>query len=103
MKNSSAASPTPALITPALRRQAALALHDLADGTRNWRIWYVLGLSELRQRYRRSILGPFWITISMGVQVTVMGFLLAFLFGLPIDRYFPFLCISIVTWTFLSS
>jgi len=90
-------------MTPASRRQVSLAFGDLAEGTLNWRIWYVLGLSELRQRYRRSILGPFWITLSMGVQVAVMGFLLAFLFQLPIGRYIPFLCISIVTWTFLSS
>lgn len=70
---------------------------------RQWRIWYVLGLSELRQRYRRSVLGPFWVTLSMSTQVAVMGFLLAFLFGLEIGRYFPFLCISVISWTFLST
>jgi lipopolysaccharide transport system permease protein len=90
-------------VNPNIRKQAALALKDLADGTLNWRLWYVLGISEVRQRYRRSILGPFWITMSMSIQVAVMGFLLAFLFGLQLGRYLPFLCISIVTWTFLST
>jgi ABC-type polysaccharide/polyol phosphate export permease len=83
------------------RRQLALALRDLFDGTRLWRVWYVLGVNEVRQRYRRSMLGPFWVTASMGIQALVMGFLLAFLFHLDVQRYLPFLCISLVTWTFL--
>jgi ABC-type polysaccharide/polyol phosphate export permease len=88
-------------MTFATRRQISLALKDLLDGTRIWRTWYVLGVSELRQRYRRSMLGPFWVTLSMGIQALVMGFLLAFLFKIDVQRYLPFLCISLVTWTFL--
>ena len=80
-----------------------MAIGDLCEGMRSWRIWYVLGNGELRQRYRRSTLGPFWVTLSMGIQATVMGNLLAVLFGQPIGRYFPFLCISIVTWTFFAT
>lgn len=90
-------------MTPVSRKQIARALNDLSQGTLNWRLWYVLGNSEVRQRYRRSILGPFWITLSMCIQVAVMGFLLAFLFGLNVDRYLPFISISIVTWNFLST
>jgi ABC-type polysaccharide/polyol phosphate export permease len=55
----------------------------------------------MRQRYRRSTLGPLWVTLSMGIQALVMGFLLAFLFRIEVDRYLPFLCISLVTWHFL--
>jgi len=90
-------------MSPAMRRQISLAIDDVLAGARHWRIWYILGISELRQRYRRSTLGPFWITLSMAVQVAVMGLLLAYLFSIPIGRYIPFLCISIVTWSFLST
>jgi lipopolysaccharide transport system permease protein len=37
----------------------------------------------------------------MGIQALIMGFLLAFLFRIEVQRYLPFLCISLVTWTFL--
>jgi len=84
-------------------RRTSLALADLIEGTCNWRIWYVLGISELRQRYRRSVLGPFWVTLTMAVQAAVMGFLLSFLFKLEIARYLPFLCISLVTWNFVNN
>ncbi len=89
-------------MSPSLRRQILLAARDLVDGTRNWRIWYVLGISEVKQRYRRSTLGPFWVTLSMAIQIIVMGFVLSFLFKLPLERFLPFLCISVVTWAFLS-
>jgi lipopolysaccharide transport system permease protein len=84
-------------------RQIALARADLAEGTLNWRTWFVLGNSELKQRYRRSVIGPFWVTLSMLVQAAVTGFLLAFLFKIELARYLPFLCISLVTWTFLTT
>lgn len=84
-------------------RQFRLAADDIVAGMRNWRIWFVVGISEVQQRYRRSVLGPFWVTLSMAVQATVMGFLLAFLFRIDVGRYLPFLCISLVSWTFLST
>jgi hypothetical protein len=79
----------------AMQRQISLALEDLVKGVRHWRIWYILGISELRQRYRRSTLGPFWITLSADIQVAVMGLLLAYLFSIPIRRCFS----STVGWS----
>lgn len=84
-------------------RQAELALRDLVEGTLKWRVWYVLGASEVRQRYRRSMLGPFWVTLNMGIQALIMGFLLSFLFKMELGRYLPYICIGLVTWAFISS
>jgi len=84
-------------------RQFRLAVEDIVAGMRSWRIWYSVGVSEVQHRYRRSLLGPFWVTLSMAVQATVMGFILAFLFRMDVGRYLPFLCISLVTWAFLST
>jgi len=84
-------------------RNVALAFQDLVDGTRFWRIWYVLGAAEVRQKYRRSTFGPFWITLSVGIQAFVMGFLLSFLFQTDINRQLPYICISLVTWTFITA
>ena len=46
-----------------------LAWHDIRDGLSAWRLWTSLGWSDIRQRYRRSVIGPFWITLSMAVLV----------------------------------
>lgn len=87
----------------ATSKQISLALKDLRDGTHNWLVWYVLGVSEVRQRYRRSVIGPFWVTISMGIQAVAMGFVMAVLFKIDVHRFLPFLCISLVTWNFFSN
>lgn len=86
-----------------VRRQLGRAIQDLRDGTLNWRPWFVLGVSELRQRYRRSLIGPFWVTLTMGVQAFVMGVLLSFLFKTDVQKFLPFICVSLVTWALLST
>jgi ABC-2 type transport system permease protein/lipopolysaccharide transport system permease protein len=48
------------------------AWRDILAGWQRRELWTTLGLHDVRQRYRRSTLGPFWITISMGVMVFTM-------------------------------
>lgn len=85
------------------RKNLSLAIDDLFEGVRLWRLWYMLGLNEITHRYRRSTLGPFWLTLSIGVQILVMGFLFGYLFQHKIERFLPFLCISLILWNFLSA
>lgn len=79
-----------------------LAVKDILDGLLSVHVWAVLGWQEVRQRYRRSILGPFWITISTALMVAVMGPLYGKLFGQDISSYFAHLGISYVFWLFLA-
>jgi len=79
------------------------AAQDIVDGARMWRVWHMIGTNEIRNRYRRSTLGPFWASIGMGVQALVTAFVLGFLFKQPVDRFLPFICISLVLWNFILS
>jgi ABC-type polysaccharide/polyol phosphate export permease len=48
------------------------AIDDLMEGAKLWRLWIRLGLFETKNRYRRTILGPFWLastTIAMGLAL----------------------------------
>lgn len=63
----------------------------------------MLGWQEIRQRYRRSVMGPFWLTISMGVMIGGMGPLYGKLFGQDLSAYFPHLAISLVVWMLVSN
>src|SRR6267378_3103937 len=83
-------------------RSLQLAIKDMKDGLLNVHIWTVLAWQEIKQRYRRSVLGPFWLTISTGALVGGMGPLYGRLFGLDISTYFPYLAISFVVWLFLA-
>lgn len=68
-----------------------------------WPIWYMLGTQDIKMRYRRSSIGPFWITISMAITVFSMGFLYGHLFKIKLEHYFPYLATGIIGWNFLST
>lgn len=83
--------------------QKKLAWNDLIDGIRKWRVWLLLAYQDIKLRYRRSILGPFWITLSMAITVYSMGFLYGHLFHIPTEEYFPYLVAGMLGWSLLST
>lgn len=78
------------------------AYHDLIDGFAAWQIWGNLAWNDIRTRYRRSMIGPFWITISMAVTVTALGVLYARLFQIDIQEFLPYLALGFILWGFFS-
>lgn len=69
----------------------------------HWQMWFLLGSQDIKLRYRRSTIGPFWLTISTAVTIYSMGFLYAYLFRVNIHAYFPYLASGIISWTFIST
>jgi len=84
------------------QRQIAAATRDLVSGLLGWRIWDLLARQEIRQRYRRSMLGPFWLTISMAVQMVTMGVVVTILFGQSFGRFLPYVCVGLIFWTMIT-
>ncbi|WP_091929159.1 ABC transporter permease [Blastococcus sp. DSM 46786] len=78
------------------------ALADLADGWRQRELWGHLGWQDIRQRYRRSLLGPIWITISMAVTAVALGILYAGLFGNPLAEQLPYILVGFIVWGFIA-
>lgn len=79
------------------------ALTDLISGLSLWPLWGRLGWYDILQRYRRSLLGPLWLTASMAIMVIALGVLYAELFNTPIDNFLPFLCVGLLVWNLISS
>ena len=69
---------------------------------KHWPIWLMLGSQDIKLRYRRSMIGPFWITISMVVTIYSLGFLYGHLFKVNLENYFPYLASGIIGWSFIS-
>src|SRR5437016_554021 len=55
-------APTPLLSPPSMTEHVAAAGSDLLRGFTDWRMWLLLGMNDIRQRYQRSRIGQFWIT-----------------------------------------
>lgn len=79
------------------------AITDLIEGARQWRIWGMLAIADVRQRYRRSRLGQFWLTISMGITIVALGFVYSTIFQIPLDKYLPLIADSLIVWGLISA
>lgn len=82
---------------------ALSALSDIVAATKLYSLVGMLGWQEVRQRYRRSTLGPFWLTIGMGVMVSSIGIVFGQIFKSPMTEFLPFLAAGIILWGFISS
>ena len=85
------------------KRRLNEALGDLVEGLARWQLWVLLGWNDIRQRYRRSIVGPFWITISMAVMIGGLGYMYAELFNQRLDEYLVYLAAGIIVFNLMSS
>ncbi len=81
----------------------AAAWSDAIEGLALWRLWIRLGWNDILQRYRRSLLGPFWLTASTAIMIVALGILYAELFNTPIQDLMPFLCVGLLVWNLLAS
>ncbi len=81
----------------------ALAVRDVVDGLRLWRLACTLGWLDIKLRYRGSTLGPFWLTLSTAVMIGALGVLYSTLFHIDLHDYLPFLALSQVLWGFLAT
>ncbi len=62
-----------------------------------------MAMQDIRLRYRGSIIGPFWLTLSTAIMIGAMGFIYARLFHTDISEYLPYLALGLVTWQFISA
>lgn len=83
--------------------QYARAFEDIWYGVSNWPMWTRLGWLDIKRRYRRTTVGPFWAAFQLATMVFSVGFLWAALFGQPVSKYMPFLCSGVVVWTLIGA
>ncbi len=88
---------------PTLAARQRMALRDLREAWALRRLCATLAWLDIKLRYRGSMLGPFWLTLSTAVMVAAMGGIYAALFHMNLRQYLPFLALSLVLWGYLSS
>lgn len=81
----------------------AQAFIDIARGVQLYRLWTRFAIHDIRQRFRRSVLGPLWLTISMGTMVGTLGFLFSVVFRQDAAKTLPFIATGIIFWGLLTN
>lgn len=96
-------SPVASSLLARVRPGAALgaAGRDLAAALAGWRVWWGLGLQDILIRYRRTLLGPLWISVSQAATFIFIGMLFSAVLKTDVRYYLPYLAVGLVTWGFL--
>jgi ABC-2 type transport system permease protein len=81
----------------------ARAWADLAEGFSKRELWLHLGWQDIKQRYRRSVLGPFWITIATGTMAVALGGLYSKLFHLELREHLPYVTLGLIIWNLINA
>ncbi|MEN0077230.1 MAG: ABC transporter permease [Paracraurococcus sp.] len=103
MLDGPAAAETTYVFDARVPRRRAAALGDIATGVRRWRLSFALASLDIRNRYRGSVLGPFWLTLSNAVMIGGLGLLYSSLFKMTLSDYLPFIAVSLITWNTINA
>ena len=83
-------------------RHTERALADLRDGLSQWRLALALARLDLRNRYRGSVLGPLWMSLSTLIMLIGLGLLYGALFKFKLSDYLPHLAVSLIVWQWIA-
>lgn len=92
---------TPPIAAPPPRSWSR-AIDDLRRGLAQRQLWAHLGWQDIKQRYRRSVLGPFWITISQAVIALGLSILYSQLFAQNVATFLPYILTGFIVWNFIN-
>lgn len=84
---------------------AALASgsRDVARSVRRPALWAMPGWFDFVLAYRRTLLGPFWETVAMGLWVAGLGVVFGYSLGQGDPSYFAYVGVGVVAWFYMSS
>lgn len=80
----------------------AIAATDFRGAIGQAPLWLYLSWINIRNRYKRSVIGPFWVTVSMAVMVAALSIIYSQIFGIEIREYIPFIACGLIIWSFIS-
>jgi ABC-type polysaccharide/polyol phosphate export permease len=79
------------------------AIKDVVVSLYRAELWLALGWHDIKQRYRRSVIGPFWISIATLIFLAIMTLIYASLFNQNLTEFLPFAATGLVTWGLIAA
>lgn len=73
-------------------------LLDIVEAFKLWRFWLILSKFDIIKKYKRSFLGPWWISISTLILILSISFIYSGLFGLDFKKYILSLSLNLMIW-----
>ena len=76
---------------------------DLLQGIAMWRLWNHMAMAEIKRKYRRTRIGPFWNSINLLIFVAALGVLYSSIFRQEYRTYLPYLTSGMIVWWSISA
>jgi ABC-type polysaccharide/polyol phosphate export permease len=82
-------------------RRFAAALGDVSNGLAAHRSWRFLALERVKNQYRRTVLGPWWLTLQTGIYVFGLALIFGQLLSAPLRSFLPYVAIGYIVYVLL--
>jgi lipopolysaccharide transport system permease protein len=78
------------------------ALSDLRAGVRMRRTWTYLAVESVKNQYRRTVLGPWWITLQTAVLVLGLATIFSQILKTDLRTFLPYVAVGLLIFNLLS-
>jgi ABC-type polysaccharide/polyol phosphate export permease len=78
-------------------------LRDFFLSIAAYRIWSYFGYRDIRARYRRTLIGPFWTVGNQALLIIMMSVVYANLWSVKLDDFMPFLSAGTISWFLIAT
>jgi ABC-2 type transport system permease protein len=85
---------------PVVQFQAAAA--DMAEGLRRWRSWRYLAIETVKNSYRRTVLGPWWITLQTAAFVLGIAVIFGQMLHESLRVFLPYVAVGLIGFNLLA-
>lgn len=75
---------------------------DIGRGLRSTPIWWTLTRQAIRSQYRRTYLGPWWMTIQMIIFVGGLSLLFGILLGQDLKEFVPYVACGFIGFSWMT-
>jgi lipopolysaccharide transport system permease protein len=80
-----------------------VSFQEMLEVVRLRRVWVLMGNQDIRLRYKRSVIGPFWITLTLAAWVAGISILYSQILNAPFREYLVYLTCGLLAWNFISA
>ena len=77
-------------------------IKDIRDGLKRWPAWWTLTWYGIRSQYRRTYLGPWWITVQQVVFVAGLSLLFGVLMHQELTTFVPYVTVGFISFSWMT-
>jgi ABC-type polysaccharide/polyol phosphate export permease len=90
------------VVAEAPRGTVTDGVKDIRAGLKRWPVWWMLTWQGIKSQYRRTYLGPWWITVQQVIFVAGLSLLFGFLLKQDLKTFVPYVTIGFIAFTWMT-